>query len=107
MLVDRARYFSSRCVRATSWSQGTSIAVSLACSIEQGIAVVHARACRCQRLSARAGINVLGRIKAEVVAGEGAILARRFVEHGHMRLDPLLIDQPVQHLGRAIGTVTE
>ena len=41
----------------------------------------------------------------EVVARECAVLARRFVEHSHMRFDALLINQPAEHLGRAIGAV--
>ena len=44
-------------------------------------------------------------IVGEVVAGEGAVLACRFVEHRDMRLDAVLIDQPAEHLGRAISTV--
>ena len=30
-----------------------------------------------------------------------------FVEHGDVRLDPVLIDQPIQHLGRSIGGVAD
>ena len=30
-----------------------------------------------------------------------------FVEHEDVRLDPVLIDQPVQHLGRSIGGVAD
>lgn len=44
---------------------------------------------------------------AEVIAGEGAVLTRRLVEHGHVRLDAVLIDQPAKHLGRAVGAVTQ
>jgi len=43
-----------------------------------------ARACGGQGLATGADVNILDRIKAEVLACEGAVLARRFVEHGHM-----------------------
>ena len=36
---------------------------------------------------------------------KGAVRASRFVEHGHMRLDAMLVDQPAGHLGRTIGAV--
>jgi hypothetical protein len=44
-------------------------------------------------------------IVGEIVAREGPVLTCRLVEHGHMRLDPVLIDQPAEHLGRAIGAI--
>jgi hypothetical protein len=36
-------------------------------------------------------------IIGEVVAGEGAILARRFVEHRDVGLYAVLVDQPAEH----------
>jgi hypothetical protein len=44
-------------------------------------------------------------IVAEIVAREGPVLTCRLVEHGYMRLDSVLIDQPAEHLGRAIGAI--
>lgn len=38
---------------------------------------------------------------------EGAIPALGFVEDRDMRLDPLLMDQPIQHLGRAVCSVAD
>jgi len=47
-------------------------------------------------------MKITGMVVGEVVARESAI---RFVEHRHMRFDAMLMDQPAEHLGRAIGTV--
>ena len=48
-------------------------------------------------LSARAVVDVAGRIIAKVAAREGAIIPLRTVEHRDMWRDTLLLDQPVQH----------
>jgi hypothetical protein len=58
-----------------------------------------------QRLPAWADVDIALVVIGEVVASEGAVLARRFVEHGHMRLDAVFMDQPAEHLGRAVSAV--
>ena len=46
-------------------------------------------------------------VVGEVLAREGAIPALGFVEDRDMRFDPLLMDQPIQHLGRAVCSVAD
>ena len=53
----------------------------------------------------RAPVGVAVVIIVEVSPREGLIAALGFVEDGDMRLDPLLVDQPVQHLGPAVSRV--
>ena len=43
----------------------------------------------------------------EVVAREDPVCAGRLIEDCNVRLDAVLIDQPGEHLGRAIAAVTE
>src|SRR5438046_2068192 len=50
-------------------------------------------------LPGRADIAVALGVIGKVLAREGAVGMLGFVEHWDVRLDPLLIDQPVQHLG--------
>src|SRR5689334_8998784 len=82
----------SRRFGAATWPQGAGVTVSLARSIEQRLAIIHTRPCRGQRLATGANINVASWIIVEVLPREGAVFARRFVEHGHMRLDAVFID---------------
>jgi hypothetical protein len=56
-------------------------------------------------LPGRADIAVTFVIIGKVVAREGAVAAPGFVEDGDVRLDPALLGQSVQHLGRPIGAV--
>jgi len=42
-------------------------------------------------------VDVAGRIISKVAAREGAIIPLRLVEHGDMRRDAFILDQPVQH----------
>jgi hypothetical protein len=55
--------------------------------------------------SSRAAVSVAGVIVGEVLAREGAVRALGFVEHRNVRLDPVVMHESVQHLGRAIGAV--
>ena len=50
-------------------------------------------------------IGVAGAVVLKVGAREGAIASAGFVEDRNMRLDPLIIDKPAQHLGIAIAGV--
>jgi hypothetical protein len=54
-----------------------------------------------RRCTARKANLVIG----EVLAREDPVGAGRLVEDGHVRLDPVLIEQPPEHLSRAIGAV--
>jgi hypothetical protein len=54
-----------------------------------------------------AAIDVPGMVVGEGLAREGPVGAGRLVEDGHVRLDPVLVDQPAEHLSGAIGAVAE
>jgi hypothetical protein len=56
-------------------------------------------------LSGWAAIGVTGVVVDEVLAREGAVTALGFVEHWDVRFDAAVMDEPVQHLGRAVGAV--
>ena len=56
-------------------------------------------------LSGGAAIGIAGVVVDEILTRESAVNALRFVEHRDVRFDPAVMDQPVQHLGRAIGAV--
>src|SRR5712692_4591094 len=59
-----------------------------------------------QGLAGRAAVGVVLVVVGEVLAREGAVGALRLVEHLDVRLDGALVDQPVQHLGRAVAGVS-
>src|SRR5438067_11546499 len=58
-------------------------------------------------LASRAPVGVADMVISEVLAREGAVWALGFVEDWDVRLDPTVMNKPVQHLGRAIGGVTD
>ena len=58
-----------------------------------------------QAVAGRADIAIVAQIIAEVCPLEGAVAADRLVEYGDVRLDIALVDEPRQHLGRAIPCV--
>src|SRR4029453_9653056 len=58
-------------------------------------------------LSARAVIDVGGRIISKVAARKGAIISLRLVEHGIMWRDAFLPDQPVQHRSCPVSGVSD
>jgi hypothetical protein len=55
-------------------------------------AVIHQRSCRSQHPAGRAEVDISLLIISEVVPRVCAVLARRFVEHGHMWLDATLAE---------------
>src|SRR5260370_42633172 len=80
---------------------------SRACSRDtEGFALVHGSAGP-KPLSARAVIDVAGRVISKVAPREGAIIPLRLVEHRHMWRDALLLDQPVQHRSRPISGIPD
>src|SRR4051795_621325 len=97
---DLARWFLWAALRF-EWA---NIAVELACAIQKCLALVHGAA-RPKPLSARAVVDVAGRVISEVAAREGAVIPLRFIEHRNMRRDTLLLDQPVQHRSRPVSGI--
>ena len=110
--MDRARDLSGGRVGTTPRLQRTALAIQLAGAIAHHAVLVDERARHSigflalpEFLAGRADIAVALVVVGEVVAREGTVSALGFVEHRDVWLDPLLIDQPVQHLGRAVGGV--
>jgi hypothetical protein len=83
------------------------LTIVLACTVEDGRFIVDQRPCGSEGFATRATINVPGMIIDEVLAREGPVGAGRLVEDGHVRLDPMLVKQPPEHLGRAISAIAE
>lgn len=69
--------------------------------------IVHQRSGRGEDLASGTVVDVAGVIISEVLAREDPICARRLVEHRNVRLDPVLVNQPAKHLGRAIAAVAD
>ena len=81
---------------------------SRACSHDrEWLSLVHQRASRGERLAARAGVDIALMVISERLAREGAVVVGRLVEHAHMRRDAMLINQPAEHLGRAVSAVAD
>jgi hypothetical protein len=103
-LMDVARDLARRFFWAALRFEWTYIAVELAGAIQKCLALVYGAA-RSKPLSARAVVDVAGRIISKVAAREGAIISLRFVEHGDMWCDALLLDKPVQHRSRTVSGI--
>src|SRR3954471_6600867 len=99
---DLARWFFWAALRF----ERAYIAVELARAIQKRLALVHGAA-RSEPLSARAVVDIAGRIISKVAAREGAIIPLRLVEHGDMWRDALLLDQPVQHRSCTISGIAD
>src|SRR4029077_2053045 len=76
-------------------------------TIQNSRSVIDQSAGRAQRLTARADVDVVFGVISELLAREGAIASSRSVEQRHVRLDPLLIDEPTKHLRRTVGAIAE
>src|SRR6201996_2434196 len=72
------------------------IAVELACTIQKRLALVNGAACS-ELLSARAMVDIAGRVILKVAAREGAVIPLRLIKHRNMWRDAFLLNQPVQH----------
>jgi hypothetical protein len=112
--MDGARDLSGGRVRTPPWLQGTALAIQLAGAIAHHAVAVDEGPRHPidllplpEFLPGRADVAVALVVIGEVVAREGAVGMLGFVEHRDVRLDPVLIDQPVQHLGRSIGGVAD
>src|ERR1700712_3861259 len=99
---DLARWFFWTALRF----ERAYIAVELACTIQNRLALVHGAA-RSEPLSSRAVVDVAGRIISKVAAREGAIVPLRLVEHRDMWRDALLLDQPVQHRSGSVSGIAD
>ena len=73
----------ARFLRAALRFEWADIAVELAGTIQKRLAFVHGAA-RPEPLSARAVVDVAGRIISKVAAREGAVIPLRFIEHRNM-----------------------
>ena len=87
MFMDIARDLARWFLWAALRFEWANVAVELACAIQQRLSLVHGAA-RPKSLSARAVVDVVGRVISKVAAREGAIIPLRFVEHRDMRRDP-------------------
>ena len=104
MLMDIARDLARWLLWAALGFERAYIAVELAGAIQKRLALVHGAA-RPELLSARAVVDVTGRIISKVAAREGAVVPLRLVVHRNMGRDALLLDQPVQHRSRPVGGI--
>src|SRR3712207_5717097 len=104
-LIDAARDPACRRVRAAALLQGARTTVKGAAQIKPVRALIHDPATGGQGLAFGASVRVHLVVTAVVRSREGAVLALGLVDDGDMRLDLLLIHEPMQHLGRAVGTV--
>ena len=112
--MDGARDLTSGRVRTTPRLQRTALAIQLDGAIAHHAVLIDERARHSidflalpELLPGRADIAVALAVICKVVAREGAVAALGFVEHRNVWLDPLLLNQPVEHLSRAVGGVAD
>src|SRR5437016_11597417 len=101
-------------IRTAPRLQRTALAIQLAGAVAHHAVLVDERARHSidflalpEFLPGRADIAVALVVIGKVVAREGAVGALGFVEHRDVRLDPVLMNQPVQHLRRAVGGIAD
>jgi len=80
-------------LRTAQRSEFATVAVALSSQIDQRGPAIHKCPRRREGLARRTMIDVARRIILKVAAREGAVVALRFVEHGNMWRDTLLLDQ--------------
>jgi hypothetical protein len=93
-------------LRTALWFEWAYIAVKLAGAIQKRLAFMYGAACP-KLLAAGAIVDVVGPVILKVAAREGAIIPLRFVEHGDVWRDALLLDQPVQHRSRTVSCIPD
>ena len=98
--VDRARDLAGWRVRSSSAASARRRR-SRTCWRDRAASRRRSPACPLQVSILPAGqtVDVAFVIVGEVLARERAVGARRLVEHRDVRLDPVLVDEPAQHLG--------
>src|ERR1700687_4886862 len=111
--MDGTRDLAGGFVRAALRLQRTTLAIQLAGAIAHHAVLIDERRRHSidfsplpEFLPGRAEIAIALLIVGEVVTREGAIGALRFVEHRDVRLDPALMHQPGEVLGRTVACVT-
>ena len=87
MFMDIARDLARWLLWAALRFEWANVAVELACAIQQRLALVHGAA-RPKSLSARAVVDVVGRVISKVAAREGAVVPLRLVVHRNMGAIP-------------------
>src|SRR5450755_1281319 len=104
--MDIARDLARRLLWAALRFERAYIAVELACTIQKRLAIVNGAA-RSEPLSARAMVDVAGRVILKVAAREGAVIPLRLVKHRDVRRDAFLLDQPVQHRSCPVSGISD
>src|ERR1700683_3985536 len=111
--MDGAQDLAGGRVRTALRIQRTALAIQLAGAIARHAVLVDERARHSidflplsELLSGRADIAVAFALIGEVVTREGAVDALGFVEHWNVRLDPALMHQPGEVLGRTVGGIS-
>ena len=112
--MNGARDFACRIVRAALGLKRAGLAVALAGEVNHRAVLRQAVTWLCesavvfpQLFAARADIKVAIRIEGDVAAGEGSVRALCLVDQVHVRLDPALVHQPPDHLGRAVARISD
>src|SRR3954454_1297830 len=110
--MDRTQDLAGWSVRTADGLQAAVVAVQLAGAIAQEAPVIDAvpgrgevAAILPELLAPRTGVEVASVIVGEVGPLEGAVAALGLIEDRDVRLDPALMHQPAQHLGRTVGGV--
>src|SRR5688572_24179635 len=110
--MDRARDLAGGCVGTAARLERTGVAVELARPIAHHPILINERAlgsvyllALLQHLASRAGVGIGLMIVGELGPAEGPVAALRLVEDGDVRLDPALVHQPAEVLGRAVGAI--
>jgi hypothetical protein len=110
--MNGARNLARRHVRAAFRLERADVAVVLSGEVEKRAALGQAVArlgevpvVFLQLFAAGADIDVGFGVVDEVAAGKGSVDTLGFVHQFHVRLDPALVHQPPDHVGRAVTRV--
>src|SRR5215469_8878908 len=108
--MDRARDLAGRGVWTALRLQCTALTIQFAGAIAHHAVRIDERTRHSidflslpEFLPGRADLAVAFMIVGKLVTREGAIAALGFVEHRNVRLDALLVNQPVEHLGGSLS----
>src|SRR5712672_3960990 len=112
--MDGAQDLTGGSVRTATRLQRATLAIQLAGAVAPHAVLIDERARHSidflplsEFLPGRADIAVALVVVGKVVAREGAVAALGFVETRDVLLDPAIMDEPVQHLGRAVGGIAD
>src|SRR6202008_3866396 len=104
IFMDATWDFALRGIRTASGLQRAGATVRAPCAIKQCRPIVNV-ARRVQQLALRTDIDIARSVEGEVTPAPRAIFAPRLVDHRNLRRDSLLIDNPIERLGGAIGRI--